>query len=96
MEHNKSGHQGGGNPSWERGGPWGSNGGRGGQGRGGGPHFGTTNQGRGYGGGGPWGDDNEGMTTQGRERAKDQELQAQRTANRNLRTRVGMLRGEGF
>ena len=31
------------------------------------------------------------MTTQGRERAKDQELQAQRTANRNLRTRVGML-----
>ena len=31
------------------------------------------------------------MTTQGRDRAKDQELQAQRTANRNLRTRVEML-----
>ena len=93
MEYNKSSHQGGGgNPSPERGGSWGNIGGRGGQGRGGGAQFGiTTYQGRGYGEREPWGDDKEGLTAQGRDRAKDHELQAQRTANRNLRTRVGML-----
>ena len=93
MEYNKSSHQWGvGNPSQERGGSWGNIGGRGGQGRGGGAQFGITSyQGRGNGEREPWGDDNEALIAQGRDRAREHELQAQRTANVNLRTRVGML-----
>ena len=59
---------------------------------GGGAQFGITSYpGRGNGEGEPWGDGNGALTTQGRERAREQKLHAQRTANKNLRTRVEML-----
>jgi hypothetical protein len=63
-----------------------------GGGRGRGAKFGTTTYGgRGNGEGEPWGDGNGALTAQGRERAREQEVYALKTANKNLRTRVHML-----